>query len=61
MENLKSISRQVVAQMELRKQLIETQELKEQLKNHLGFLEEEKNRINSDQFENPFCFSLYFV
>ena len=42
-ENLKSISRQVVAQMELRKQLIETQELKEQLKNHLGSLEEEKN------------------
>ena len=33
-ENLKSISRQVVAQMELRKQLIETQGLKEQLKNH---------------------------
>ena len=39
-ENLKSISRQVVAQMELRKQTIETQGLKEKLENYIISLEE---------------------
>ena len=42
-ENLKSISRQVVAQMELRKQSIETQGLKEKLESYITSLEEEKN------------------
>ena len=47
-ENLKSISRQVVAQMELRKQSIETKNLKDKLENYIISLKEEKH--TSEQF-----------